>query len=97
MPGGDESNFDLFEDDPELEQAAERMFEEENIAVGDGLAADNDEEEENLVRMMDEVEATPVETLPGLVFIYSSYSDLILIVFKVSSYLPGLILIVFKV
>ena len=74
MPAGDESNFDLFEDDLELEQAAESMFEEENIAVGaiGGLAAENDEEEENLVRMMEEVEATPVESLPGLVSSYLS-------------------------
>ena len=79
MPG-DESNFDLFEDDLELEQAAERMFEEENIAAGDGLAAENDEEEENLVRMMEEVEATPVESLPGLV---SSYLPDLTLIFKV--------------
>ena len=67
MPG-DESNFDLFEDDLELEQAAERMFEEENPAAGasEGLTVENEEEEE-LVRMMEEVEATPVESLPGLV------------------------------
>ena len=55
MPGGDESGGDLFEDDEELEQAAERMFEEENG------------EEEALVRMMEEVEATPIENLPGWV------------------------------
>ena len=66
MPG-DESNFDLFEDDLELEQAAERMFEEENTAAAEGLTVENDREEEDLVRMMEEVEATPVESLPGLV------------------------------
>ena len=66
MPG-DESNFDLFEDDLELEQAAERMFEEENTAAAEGLTVENDEEEEDLVRMMEEVEATPVESLPGFV------------------------------
>ena len=66
MPG-DESNFDLFEDDLELEQAAKRMFEEENTAAAEGLTVENDEEEEDLVRMMEEVEATPVESLPGLV------------------------------
>ena len=66
MPG-DESNFDLFEDDLELEQAAERMFEEENTAAAEELTVENDEEEEDLVRMMEEVEATPVESLPGFV------------------------------
>ena len=76
MPG-DESNFDLFEDDLELEQAAERMFEEENIAgASEGLTVENEEEEE-LVRMMEEVEATPVESLPGLVSSYSPHLILI--------------------
>ena len=55
MPG-DTSGVDLFEDDEELEQAAQRMFDEEN-----------DEGEEELVRMMEEVEATPIESLPGWV------------------------------
>ena len=54
MPG-DESGVDLFEDDEELEQAAQQMFDEEN------------DEEEELVRMMEEVEATPIESLPGWV------------------------------
>ena len=55
MPGGDGSGVDIFEDDEELEQAAQQMFEEENG------------EEEDLVRMMEEVEATPIESLPGWV------------------------------
>ena len=54
MPG-DESGVDLFEDDEELEQAAQQMFDEGN------------DEEEELVRMMEEVEATPIESLPGWV------------------------------
>ena len=52
MPGGDESGGDLFEDDEELEQAAQLLFEEENV---------------DLVRVMEEVEATPIENLPGWV------------------------------
>ena len=48
---GGESAGDLFEDDEELEQ----MFDEENG------------EEEELVWMMEEVEATPIESLPGWV------------------------------
>ena len=48
---GDESGGDLFEDDEELEQ----LFDEENGG------------EEDLVKMMEEVEATPVESLPGWV------------------------------
>ena len=50
MPGGDESGGDLFEDDEELEQAAQLLFEEENV---------------DLARVMEEVEATPIESLPG--------------------------------
>ena len=52
MPGGDESGGDLFEDDEELEQAAQLLFEEENV---------------DLARVMEEVEATPIESLPGWV------------------------------
>ena len=53
MPG-DESSADLFEDDQDLEQAAQQMFEEE--------------EDEDLARMVEGVEATPIESLPGWVF-----------------------------
>ena len=53
MPG-DESSADLFEDDQDLEQAAQQMFEEED--------------DEDLARMMEGAEATPIESLPGWVF-----------------------------
>ena len=53
MPG-DESSADLFEDDQDLEQAAQQMFEEDD--------------DEDLARMMEGAEATPIESLPGWVF-----------------------------